>query len=57
MPLSQDTLRAERGRIAQMVLDLVKERGTEISYAVALTESGLSRARPQTKKNHPRRGP
>ena len=45
MPLSQDTLRAERGRIAQMVLDLVKERGTEISYAVALTESGLSRAR------------
>lgn len=45
MALSEETLQAERGRIAQLVLDLVKERGAEISYPVALAESGLSRAR------------
>lgn len=45
MALSEDTLQAERERIAQMVLDLVKERGTEISYGMALAESGLSRTR------------
>lgn len=45
MPLSADTLQAERSRIASMVLDLVKERGMEISYSTALTESGLARTR------------
>ncbi|MHA7820853.1 MAG: hypothetical protein ACX930_14495 [Erythrobacter sp.] len=45
MPLTEQTLQAERKRIAQMVLDLVRERGAEISYSVALAESGLSRAR------------
>jgi hypothetical protein len=32
MPLSPEARNRERKRIAQMVLDLVKERGTEISY-------------------------
>ena len=45
MPLSEETRNSERERIARMVLDLVKERGTEISYNVAHTESGLSRSR------------
>lgn len=45
MPLSEETRKQERDRIAGMVLDLVKERGTEISYNVAHTESGLSRSR------------
>lgn len=45
MPISEETLAAERKRIAQMVLDLVKERGTEISYLTAQTESGLARSR------------
>lgn len=45
MQLSQQTRQAERERIALMVLDLVKERGTEISHTVAISESGLSRAR------------
>lgn len=45
MALSPETRDRERKRIAQMVLDLVKERGTEISYSVALTESGLARSR------------
>jgi len=45
MALSPEARDSERKRIAQMVLDLVKERGTEISYPVALTESGLSRSR------------
>jgi TetR/AcrR family transcriptional repressor of the ameABC operon len=45
MPLSPETRESERKRIAQMVLDLVKERGTEISYQAALTESGLARSR------------
>ncbi|MEM6585228.1 MAG: hypothetical protein AAF692_05695 [Pseudomonadota bacterium] len=45
MALSPEARDTERKRIAQMVLDLVKERGTEISYNVAQTESGLARAR------------
>jgi AcrR family transcriptional regulator len=45
MPLSEETRNQERTRIASMVLDLVRERGTEISYNVAHTESGLSRSR------------
>lgn len=45
MPLSEETLQAERERIARMVLDLVKDRGVEISYSTALAESGLSRTR------------
>lgn len=45
MPLSEETRESERKRIAQMVLDLVKERGAEISYPMALSESGLSRSR------------
>ncbi|MGB3469223.1 MAG: hypothetical protein WBA51_00190 [Erythrobacter sp.] len=45
MPLSPETRESERKRIAQMVLDLVKERGTEIPYTVAISESGLARAR------------
>ena len=45
MPLSEETRNKERTRIASMVLDLVRERGTEISYNSALTESGLSRVR------------
>lgn len=45
MPLSPEARASERKRIAQMVLDLVRERGTEISYQMALTESGLARSR------------
>lgn len=45
MPLSKEARQSERNRIAQMVLDLVKERGAEISFPVALAESGLSRSR------------
>lgn len=35
----------ERERVARLVLDLVKQRGQEIPWSVALAESGLSRAR------------
>jgi TetR/AcrR family transcriptional regulator, repressor of the ameABC operon len=45
MALSPTLREAERERIAQAVLDLVKERGCEIPYQVAMTESGLTRAR------------
>lgn len=45
MALSPETRESERKRVAQMVLDLVKERGAEIPYAVAISESGLSRGR------------
>lgn len=45
MPLTSEARESERRRIAQMVLDLVKERGTEISYSVAFSESGLARSR------------
>ncbi len=45
MPLSEETRIAERKRIAAMVIELVQTRGTEISFATAQLESGLSRAR------------
>ena len=45
MPLSEETLQSERARIATMVLEMVRERGSEISYSTALAESGLARAR------------
>lgn len=45
MVLSEETRKAERRRIARLVLDLIKQRGTEISHATALAESGLSRSR------------
>ena len=45
MPLSEETRSQERTRIATMVLDLVRDRGTEISYNTAHTESGLARSR------------
>ncbi|QFT76613.1 hypothetical protein [Erythrobacter sp. THAF29] len=45
MALSPETRETERKRIARMVLDLVKERGAEIPYAIAISESGLSRGR------------
>ncbi|MEO1489377.1 MAG: hypothetical protein AAFR88_08090 [Pseudomonadota bacterium] len=45
MVLSPETRSLERQRIAHMVLDLIKQRGAQISYLTALTESGLSRAR------------
>ncbi|AWW73458.1 hypothetical protein CD351_03330 [Erythrobacter sp. KY5] len=45
MPLSDKTRQAERARIGRMVLDMVKERGAEISYPTALAESGLARSR------------
>ncbi|WP_255573883.1 hypothetical protein [Erythrobacter sp. SCSIO 43205] len=43
--MTEETRQKERNRIATMVVDLVKQRGTEISYATAQTESGLSRSR------------
>ena len=45
MALSPETRESERERIARLVLDLVKQRGTEIPLSVAVAESGLSRAR------------
>lgn len=45
MALTPTLREEERERIAQRVLDLVKQRGCEIPYQVAMTESGLSRAR------------
>jgi AcrR family transcriptional regulator len=45
MPFSEKTREEERKRIAQLVLDLVRERGAEIPYATAIAESGLSRSR------------
>ena len=45
MAISNETRQAERKRIARMMLDLVKERGAEASYAIAVTESGLTRSR------------
>jgi len=45
MAITKETRQAERKRIAGMVLDLVKERGAEVSYAGALAESGLTRSR------------
>ncbi|MEE4207527.1 MAG: hypothetical protein V2I39_14625 [Erythrobacter sp.] len=45
MALTPQHREAERHRIARMVLDLVKQRGTEIPYQTAVAESGLTRAR------------
>ena len=45
MGLSPEIRESERERIAQMVLDLVKQRGAEIPYSVAISESGVARAR------------
>lgn len=45
MALTQTAREAERERIARRVLDLVKERGSEIAWTVAMAESGLTRAR------------
>lgn len=45
MPLSEKIREEERNRIAQMVLDLVMERGAEIPYSTAVAESGLTRVR------------
>ncbi len=45
MPLTKDTIESERERIAQLVLDLVDQRGTEVTHPVVVSESGLSRAR------------
>ena len=45
MALNAQTRVTERRRIARMVLELVRERGSEISYALAAAESGLSRSR------------
>ena len=43
MALTQTAREAERERIARHVLDLVKERGSEIAWSVAMAESGLTR--------------
>ena len=45
MFLSPETRTAERERLARMMLDLVRERGTEVSYTTAQAECGLSRSR------------
>jgi len=45
MPLSEQAREEQRTQIAQMVLDLVKERGAEIPFSVAANESGLTRSR------------
>lgn len=45
MPLTQTAREAERERIARHVLELVKERGSEIAWTVAIAESGLTRTR------------
>jgi len=45
MALTETARDAERERIARHVLDLVKERGAEVPWTVAMSESGLTRAR------------
>jgi hypothetical protein len=45
MALTQTAREAERERIARHVLDLVRERGAEVPWSVAMAESGLTRAR------------
>jgi len=45
MPLTETAREAERARVARHVLDLVKERGSEIPWTIAMAESGLTRAR------------
>jgi AcrR family transcriptional regulator len=45
MPLTDTARDAERARIARYVLEIVRERGSEVPWSVAMTESGLTRAR------------
>jgi hypothetical protein len=45
MALTQTARDAERERIARHVLELVRERGSEVPWTVAMAESGLTRAR------------
>ena len=45
MALTQTAREAERERIARHVLDLVRERGAEVPWTVAMAESGLTRTR------------
>lgn len=45
MALTNEVRQNERERIARMVLELVRERGAEIPYSVAASESGLARSR------------
>jgi hypothetical protein len=45
MPLTDTAREAERERIARHVLDIVRERGSEVPWTVAMAESGLTRAR------------
>ena len=45
MALTETAREAERERIARHVLDIVKERGAEVPWTVAMAESGLTRAR------------
>lgn len=45
MPLTESAREAERERIARHVLDIVRERGAEVPWTVAMAESGLTRAR------------
>ena len=45
MVLTEQAKAEERDRIAQLVLDLVKQRGAEVPYSTAITESGLARSR------------
>jgi len=45
MALTDTAREAEREKIARLVLDLVKERGAEVPWTVAMAESGLTRAR------------
>ena len=45
MALNPTLREEERERIARHVLDLVKQRGSEIPWTVAMAESGLTRAR------------
>lgn len=45
MALNPTVRETERERIARHVLDLVKERGAEVPWTVAMAESGLTRAR------------
>ncbi len=45
MPLNETAREAERERIARHVLALVRDRGAEVPWTVAMAESGLTRAR------------
>ncbi len=45
MVLSEEARNTERARIAQLVLDLVDARGSQVAYPTVLSESGLTRSR------------